>query len=141
VDAELKGISEELDKTNTELTAQKSEFLETTKTKYEDIKTEDPWLEQLEVKGIYENIGRLELSLISLKGKKKILDEDYEELDKKIKSLTEEIDSNKAKRQLLIQTFEKKYSRFIQEASWISEDYKDNELYYIDAESTLHKAS
>jgi chromosome segregation ATPase len=141
VDAELKGISEELDKTNTELTAQKSEFLETTKTKYEDIKTEDPWLEQLEVKGIYEDIGRLELSLISLKGKKKILDEDYEELDKKIKSLTEEIDSNNAKGQLLIQTFEKKYSRFIQEASWISEDYKDNELYYIDAESTLHKAS
>jgi predicted transcriptional regulator len=81
------------------------------------------------------------LSLISLKGKKKILDEDYEELDKKIKSLTEEIDSNKAKRQSLTQTFEKKYSRFIQEASWISEDYKDNELYYIDAESTLHKAS
>lgn len=141
VDAELEAISGELEKTDTELTAQKSYFLETTKKKYEDIEAEDPWLEQLDVKGIYENIGRLELSLTSLKGKKKTLDEDYEELDKKIKSLTEEIDSNKAKRQSLTQTFEKKYSRFIQEASWISEDYKDNELYYIDAESTLHKAS
>lgn len=141
VSAELEGIGGQVEQTNTELTEQKSYFLETTKQKYEDIKTDDPWLEQLDVKGVYENIGRLELSLTSLKGKKKILDEDYEELDQKIKGLTEEIDSNKAKRQSLIQTFEKKYSRFIQEASWISEDYKDNELYYIDAESTLHKAS
>lgn len=141
VSAELEAISGEVEQTNTELTAQKSYFLETTKKKYEDIKAKDPWLEQLDIKGVYENIGRLELRLTSLKGKKKTLDEDYEELDKKIKSLTEEIDSNKAKRQSLAQTFEKKYSRFIQEASWISEDYKDNELYYIDAESTLHKAS
>ena len=33
--------------------------------------------------------------------------------------------------------FYKKYSRFIQEGSWISEDYTDENLYYLDAESTL----
>jgi predicted nuclease with TOPRIM domain len=137
----LEAISGDVERTNTELTEQKSDFHERTKKKYEVINAEDPWLEQLDVKGIYENIGRLELRLTSLKEKKKTLDEDYEELNKKIENLTEEIDSNNAKGQLLIQTFEKKYSRFIQEASWISEDYKDNELYYIDAESTLHKAS
>lgn len=37
--------------------------------------------------------------------------------------------------------FYKKYSRFIQEGSWISEDYIDDNLYYLDAESTLHTSS
>ena len=37
--------------------------------------------------------------------------------------------------------FYKKYSRFIQEGSWISEDYIDDNLYYIDALSTLYTSS
>lgn len=37
--------------------------------------------------------------------------------------------------------FYKKYSRFIQEGSWISEDYIDDNLYFLDAESTLHTSS
>lgn len=39
------------------------------------------------------------------------------------------------------QEFYKKYSRYIQEGSWISEDYIDDNLYYLDAESTLHTSS
>lgn len=37
--------------------------------------------------------------------------------------------------------FYKKYSRFIQEGSWIKEDYIDDNLYYIDALSTLYTSS
>ena len=37
--------------------------------------------------------------------------------------------------------FYKKYSRFIQEGSWIKEDYTDPNLYYIDAESTLYTST
>ena len=37
--------------------------------------------------------------------------------------------------------FYKKYSRFIQEGSWIKEDYVDDNLYFLDAESTLHTSS
>lgn len=44
-------------------------------------------------------------------------------------------------KQALNRTFYKKYSRFIQEGSWISEDYVDDNLYYLDAESTLHTSS
>ena len=33
--------------------------------------------------------------------------------------------------------FYKKYSRFLQEGSWISEDYIDDNLYFLDAQSTL----
>ena len=37
----------------------------------------------------------------------------------------------------LHKTFYAKYSRFLQEGSWISEDYVDDNLYYLDAQSTL----
>lgn len=44
------------------------------------------------------------------------------------------------KRELALQ-FYKKYSRFIQEGSWIKEDYTDPNLYYLDSESTLHTSA
>lgn len=39
---------------------------------------------------------------------------------------------------LLTTAFYKKYSRFIQEGTWISEDYIDDEKYYLDAQNTLY---
>lgn len=54
----------------------------------------------------------------------------YAEIEEEIKELAEQ------KKALNFQ-FYKKYSRFIQEGSWISEDYTDENLYYMDAESTL----
>lgn len=56
--------------------------------------------------------------------------QDYEAISQYIKDLAAQ------KRELNLQ-FYKKYSRFIQEGSWISEDYVDENLYYMDAESTL----
>ena len=44
------------------------------------------------------------------------------------------------KRALNLQ-FYKKYSRFLQEGSWIKEDYVDHNLYYLDSESTLHTSA
>lgn len=41
----------------------------------------------------------------------------------------------------LNQKFYNKYSRYIQEGSWISEDYLDDDLYFIDAESTLYQTA
>lgn len=49
-----------------------------------------------------------------------------------------EIETNTATK---INEFENKYSRFIQEGSWTSEDYIDDNLYYMDAESTLHNSA
>ena len=37
--------------------------------------------------------------------------------------------------------FYKKYSRFIQEGTWISEDYIDDDLYYLDAQSVAYTSS
>jgi hypothetical protein len=60
-----------------------------------------------------------------------------EELEK-IKIQLEEIAKATSK---AIIDFERKYGRFIQESSWISEEYVDDSLYFFDAESTLHKSA
>lgn len=59
---------------------------------------------------------------------------DYDEIAEYIEDLATQ------KRALNLQ-FYKKYSRFIQEGSWISEDYVDENLYYLDAESTLYTSA
>ena len=41
----------------------------------------------------------------------------------------------------LINLSSKKYSRFIQEGTWIDEKYTDNELYYYDALSVAYESS
>lgn len=55
-----------------------------------------------------------------------------------LKAQLEEIVSRK---KAINKEFYKKYSRFVQEGSWTSEDYTDDTLYYLDAESTLHTSS
>lgn len=63
------------------------------------------------------------------------------ETEKAIKETEEWLsDLADSKRALNLQ-FYKKYSRFIQEGSWISEDHVDENLYYLDAESTLFTSS
>lgn len=57
------------------------------------------------------------------------------------KSLEGQLKAIKEEKLALNIQFYKKYSRFIQEGSWISEDYIDDNLYYIDALSTLYTSS
>jgi hypothetical protein len=44
-------------------------------------------------------------------------------------------------KEALHRAFYKKYSRFLQEGSWISEDYIDDNLYFLDAQSTLNTSA
>lgn len=57
------------------------------------------------------------------------------------KKTKEELEVITETKRELNKKFYKKYSRFIQEGSWIKEDYIDDNLYYLDAESTLHVSS
>lgn len=63
----------------------------------------------------------------------------FDELTRIISSRAEPTEDQQGERRLLIEKeelnkqFYKKYSRFLQEGSWISEDYLDDELYYLDA--------
>ena len=58
----------------------------------------------------------------------------FDELEDSLKDIT-------TSKKVLNLQFYKKYSRFIQEGSWIKEDYVDDNLYFLDAESTLHTSS
>ena len=55
-------------------------------------------------------------------------------------SLKEEIDELLEEKRLLNQLFFSKYSRFIQEGTWMSEEYVDDEKYYYDAQSVLYNS-
>jgi hypothetical protein len=43
-------------------------------------------------------------------------------------------------KETLNKEFFKHYSRFIQEGTWISEEYVDDDKYYVDAQSVLYNS-
>lgn len=71
----------------------------------------------------------------------------YDQLKRILTSRKEPSQDQEGEERLLLQKeainkqFYKKYSRFLQEGPWISEDYIDDDLYYLDAQSTLHTSS
>lgn len=69
-------------------------------------------------------------------------------LDTSISNLEAVIEAKEARQEELVGLIEeldlkfyKKYSRFIQEGSWTSEDYIDDNLYYLDAQSVAYTSS
>lgn len=60
-----------------------------------------------------------------------------EEMEEDIKESISLIEQKKA----LLRQFFSKYSDFIRESSWNSDDYIDDELYYLDARDSLHAAA
>ena len=63
------------------------------------------------------------------------------EAQKRFNEIETELEELATLKRTLNLKFYKKYSRFIQEGSWISEDYIDENLYYFDAKSTLHTSA
>lgn len=61
-----------------------------------------------------------------------------EQLTSSIKNAQEDLDNLKEQNIKQDKAFYKKYSRFIQEGSWTSNDYVDDNLYYLDSESVLN---
>ena len=62
-------------------------------------------------------------------------------IDDKIQLLEDEYQAKVDEKQALDNTFYQKYARFLQEGSWVSEDYIDDELYYLDARSVAYTSS
>ena len=83
----------------------------------------------------------------TLRGNEKLYHNQKEELFQKISLLKqelakneEELDVQKENKSKLNLAFFKKYSRFIQEGTWIDEKYSDDELYYADALSVMYNS-
>lgn len=69
---------------------------------------------------------------------------DYSNVEENIKKLSKQIEEDRAEINDIVtctselhKNFHKKYSNFIQEGSWISEDYIDPNLYFLDAANVL----
>ena len=66
---------------------------------------------------------------------------EYDSCTKRLEEINNELDSIRQKKAFLNEAFFTKYSRFIQEGTWTSDDYTDDTLYYYDAESVLYTSS
>lgn len=64
-----------------------------------------------------------------------------EEYNGKLENIKNYLDSIANQKTELNRQFYTKYSRFIQEGTWISEDYIDDNLYYLDAEAILNTSA
>ena len=99
------------------------------------------WRENEKVNSTCHLIISLKKKVIFQETMLKQAEKAFEETQNKINKNEEYLKEVTKKKEALHLSFYKKYSRFIQEGSWISEDYSDDNLYYLDAESTLHTSA
>lgn len=59
----------------------------------------------------------------------------------KYDQIVADLNFNLAKKEYINRLFFEKYASFIQEGTWNSEDYYDDNLYYLDAENTLYNSA
>lgn len=88
-----------------------------------------------------EQNTRLELGIDEEGNITEIASGDFKGLKHKERDLLKQFNLNLAEKALLNKKFYEKYSRFIQEGSWISDEYMDDNLYYFDAEGVLYTSS
>lgn len=94
-----------------------------------------------------EDIQKTLRTIEELSAKKRIYSKDLLEyktsldvLQQQITNLQSEIEAFKLEKTAINQQFYSRFYRFIQEGTWLSEDYTDPELYYIDARSVLYES-
>lgn len=116
-------------------------FYELTQYEYDKIDPNNDWMEDKNVIALCVTISKLRIENKKLKEEEKKLKEDLEETKQLLENLDNQINLKIEEKNKLNLTFEKKYNRFIQEGSWTSEDYVDDDLYYLDAETTLFSSS
>lgn len=104
----------------------------------------DKYPDNITVKNLWIVRNNLKTSLKTYSAQLSNLNKSVESLDNYINGtngLVEQQEQYVEKIEELDKKFYDKYSRFIQEGSWTSEDYYDDNLYYLDAVSTAYTSS
>jgi hypothetical protein len=120
---------------------EEEEFYIYTKYEFDALPADSVHLKDSKVIALGENILRLRASIKENEKASLLAKQEQENLEEKIKEIDSKILYLSNRKENLISAFENKYSRFIQEGPWSSEDYVDDTLYYLDAESTLHNSA
>lgn len=89
-------------------------------------------------KQMYFEWARLQKVYSDASDKVDALDADIDNREGIVKELEEDIERNKQAKNTLHLAFYTEFYRFIREGTWMSEDYLDDDKYYIDAQSTLY---
>ena len=94
-----------------------------------------------EAKNIYSNLITQQHKRESFQASLKLIETSVNELTEVVKGYETEIKTKANEKKVLENTFYQKFSRFIQEGSWTSQDYIDPNLYYLDARSVAYTSS
>ena len=94
-----------------------------------------------EAKNIYSNLITQQHKRESFQASLKLIEASINELTKVVNSYEEGLEEKANEKKFLENAFYQKFSRFIQEGSWTSQDYIDPNLYYLDARSVAYTSS
>ena len=94
-----------------------------------------------EAKNIYSNLIAQQHKRESFQASLKLIETSVNELTEVIKGYEEDLEVKANEKKVLENAFYQKFSRFIQEGSWTSQDYIDPNLYYLDARSVAYTSS
>lgn len=94
-----------------------------------------------EAKNIYSNLITQQHKRESFQASLKLIEASVNELTKVVNSYEEDLEAKANEKKALENAFYQKFSRFIQEGSWTSQDYIDPNLYYLDARSVAYTSS
>jgi hypothetical protein len=94
-----------------------------------------------EVKNIYSNLITQQHKRESFQASLKLIESSVNELTKVVNGYEKDLKVKVNEKKALESAFYQKFSRFIQEGSWTSQDYIDPNLYYLDARSVAYTSS
>ena len=94
-----------------------------------------------EAKNIYSNLITQQHKRESFQASLKLIETSVNELTEVVKGYETELKTKANEKKALENAFYQKFSRFIQEGSWTSQDYIDPNLYYLDARSVAYTSS
>lgn len=94
-----------------------------------------------EVKNIYSNLITQQHKRESFQASLKLIESSVNELTKVVSGYEKDLKAKVNEKNALESAFYQKFSRFIQEGSWTSQDYIDPNLYYLDARSVAYTSS
>lgn len=119
----------------------KNELKNFTGKNYDEVIVDPKLMEQPEVVSMVNEIITLKQNEENFKHLTDQAKGDYSALEKEIEEIKETLKEAIKEKNIAHLDFYNKYSNYIQEGSWISEDYVNNDLYYLDGESVLYTSS
>lgn len=105
-----------------------------------DLPSSEKFASSETAKQMYFEWARLQKVYSDASDKVDALGVDIDNREGIVKELEENIERNKRAKNTLHLAFYTEFYRFIREGTWMSEDYLDDDKYYIDAQSTLYNS-